>query len=63
MSARRMLRSRKALCLIVDCLVCSMMIDGRNNGKKMMTVRIVNLAFEIIHSSLIRIFFRCTLMP
>ena len=31
-------------------LMCSMMMHGRNNnGKKMMTVRIVNYAFEIIH--------------
>ena len=30
--------------------MCSMMMHGRNNnGKKMMTVRIVNHAFEIIH--------------
>ena len=42
-------RFRKALCPIVERLVCSMMMHGRNNGKKMMTVRIVKHAFEIIH--------------
>mmetsp|Transcript_13922 Transcript_13922/g.16074 ORF Transcript_13922/g.16074 Transcript_13922/m.16074 type:complete len:162 (-) Transcript_13922:1-486(-) len=42
-------RFRKALCPIVERLVCSMMMHGRNNGKKLMAVRIVKHAFEIIH--------------
>lgn len=29
--------------------VCSLMMNGRNNGKKLMAVRIVAHAFEIIH--------------
>mmetsp|Transcript_83632 Transcript_83632/g.174935 ORF Transcript_83632/g.174935 Transcript_83632/m.174935 type:complete len:192 (+) Transcript_83632:122-697(+) len=40
---------RKALCPIVERLCCSMMMHGRNNGKKMMAVRIVKHAFEIIN--------------
>merc|ERR1711869_51180 len=40
---------RKALCPIVERLVCSMMMHGRNTGKKQMAVRIVKHAFEIIH--------------
>ena len=42
-------RFRKAMAPIVERLVCSMMMHGRNNGKKMMAVRIVKHAFEIIH--------------
>jgi len=42
-------RFRKAQCPIVERLVNSLMMHGRNNGKKMMTVRIVKHAFEIIH--------------
>merc|ERR1712224_23398 len=42
-------RFRKALCPIVERLVCSMMMHGRNNGKKQMAVRIVKHAFEIVH--------------
>ena len=42
-------RFRKAGCPIVERLVCSMMRYGRNNGKKVMAVRIVKHAFEIIH--------------
>eukprot|EP00747_Dinoflagellata_sp_TGD_P103204 gnl/TRDRNA2_/TRDRNA2_168891_c0_seq7.p2 gnl/TRDRNA2_/TRDRNA2_168891_c0~~gnl/TRDRNA2_/TRDRNA2_168891_c0_seq7.p2 ORF type:complete len:194 (+),score=53.06 gnl/TRDRNA2_/TRDRNA2_168891_c0_seq7:64-645(+) len=42
-------RFRKALCPIVERLCCSMMMHGRNNGKKVMAVRIVKHAFEIIH--------------
>ena len=42
-------RFRKALCPIVERLCCSLMMHGRNNGKKMMAVRIVKHAFEIIH--------------
>lgn len=42
-------RFRKALCPIVERLVNSMMMHGRNNGKKALCVRIVKHAFEIIH--------------
>lgn len=42
-------RFRKALCPIVERLVNSMMMHGRNNGKKTLCVRIVRHAFEIIH--------------
>nr|ADV03032.1 ribosomal protein S5 [Karlodinium veneficum] len=42
-------RFRKAMCPIVERLCCSMMMHGRNNGKKLMAVRIVKHAFEIIH--------------
>merc|ERR1712211_68043 len=42
-------RFRKALCPIVERLVNSLMMHGRNNGKKLMTVRIVKHSFEIIH--------------
>ena len=42
-------RFRKAQCPIVERLVCSMMRYGRNNGKKVMAIRIVKHAFEIVH--------------
>jgi len=42
-------RFRKAQCPIVERLVCSLMMHGRNNGKKIMAVRIVRHAMEIIH--------------
>ena len=42
-------RFRKASCPIVERLVNSLMQHGRNNGKKLMAVRIVQHAFEIIH--------------
>ncbi len=42
-------RFRKALCPIVERLCCSLMMHGRNNGKKLMSVRIVKHTFEIIH--------------
>merc|ERR1712037_104957 len=41
-------RFRKAQCPIVERLCNSLMMHGRNNGK-LMTVRIVKHAFEIIH--------------
>ncbi len=44
-----MKRFRKASCPIVERLVCSLMFHGRNNGKKLMAVRIVRHTFEIIH--------------
>jgi len=42
-------RFRKAVCPIVERLTNSLMMKGRNNGKKLMAVRIVKHAFEIIH--------------
>ncbi|KAJ9513795.1 hypothetical protein QJQ45_020875 [Haematococcus lacustris] len=42
-------RFRKAQCPIVERLVLSLMMHGRNNGKKLMAVRIVKHAFEIIN--------------
>merc|ERR1712063_16425 len=42
-------RFRKAQCPIIERLTCSLMMHGRNNGKKLMAVRIVSHAFEIIH--------------
>jgi small subunit ribosomal protein S5e len=42
-------RFRKAQCPVVERLTSSMMMHGRNNGKKLLTMRIVKHAFEIIH--------------
>merc|ERR1712212_243269 len=42
-------RFRKAQCPIVERLVNALMMHGRNNGKKLMAVRIARHAFEIIH--------------
>lgn len=42
-------RFRKAQCPIVERLTCSLMMKGRNNGKKLMACRIVKHSFEIIH--------------
>ena len=42
-------RFRKAMCPIVERLACSLMMHGRNNGKKLMAVRIVKHAFEIMY--------------
>jgi len=42
-------RFRKATCPIVERLVNSMMMHGRNNGKKLLAIRIVRQALEIIH--------------
>lgn len=42
-------RFRKAQCPIVERLTCSLMMHGRNNGKKLLAMRIVKNAFEIIH--------------
>merc|ERR1711988_1929755 len=42
-------RFRKAQCPIVERLVNSLMMHGRNNGKKLLTLRIVKHTFEIIH--------------
>merc|ERR1712146_624987 len=42
-------RFRKAQCPIVERMVNSLMMHGRNNGKKVMTLRIIKHTFEIIH--------------
>jgi len=42
-------RFRKALCPIVERVVNSLMMHGRNNGKKLLTMRIIKHSFEIIH--------------
>ena len=42
-------RFRKAQCPIVERLTNSLMMHGRNNGKKVMAVRLVKHAMEIIH--------------
>lgn len=42
-------RFRKAQCPIVERLTNSLMMHGRNNGKKLLAVRIVKHAFEIIY--------------
>jgi small subunit ribosomal protein S5e len=39
---------RKANCPIVERLACSMMRNGRNNGKKLMAARIVKHTLELI---------------
>mmetsp|Transcript_6739 Transcript_6739/g.9716 ORF Transcript_6739/g.9716 Transcript_6739/m.9716 type:complete len:230 (+) Transcript_6739:98-787(+) len=42
-------RFRKASCPIVERLVCCLMRNGRNSGKKLMACRIVQHSLEIIH--------------
>jgi len=42
-------RFRKALCPVVERLTNSIMMHGRNNGKKLMAARIVEHSFDIIH--------------
>merc|ERR1711937_511052 len=42
-------RFRKAQCPLVERLTNAMMYHGRNNGKKLKAIRIVEHAFEIIH--------------
>lgn len=42
-------RFKKARCPIVERVVNSMMMHGRNNGKKQLAVKIVKLTFDIIH--------------
>ena len=41
-------RFRKAQCPIIERLTISLMMNGRNNGKKLMAVRIVAHSFEIV---------------
>nr|CAD28611.1 40S ribosomal protein s5 [Polytomella sp. Pringsheim 198.80] len=55
-------RFRKVLCPIVERLTTSLMMHGRNNGKKLMAVRIVKHAFDIIHLMTERTPFRLPLM-
>merc|ERR1711981_63937 len=43
------IRFRKSTCPIVERLINSLMMHGRNNGKKQLTMRIVRHTFEIIH--------------
>lgn len=42
-------RFKKAKCPIVERLTNSMMMHGRNNGKKSLAIKIVKDSFEIIH--------------
>ena len=42
-------RFRKAQCPLVERLTNSLMMHGRNNGKKLLAVRIVKHAFDIVH--------------
>jgi small subunit ribosomal protein S5e len=42
-------RFRKVQCPIVERLVCGLMFHGRNTGKKLLAVKIVRAALEIIH--------------
>jgi len=42
-------RFRKAQCPIIERLTNSLMMNGRNNGKKLMAIRIVAHSFEIVH--------------
>ncbi|CAJ2632140.1 unnamed protein product [Trifolium pratense] len=42
-------RFRKAQCPIIERLTNSLMMHGRNNGKKLMAVKIIKHAMEIIH--------------
>lgn len=42
-------RFRKATCPIVERLVNTLMMHGRNSGKKLLANRTVKAAFEMIH--------------
>lgn len=42
-------RFKKARCPIVERVVNSMMMHGRNNGKKQLAVKILKQTFDIIH--------------
>jgi small subunit ribosomal protein S5e len=42
-------RFRKATCPLVERLVNSMMAHGRNSGKKLLAIRIIRSAFDIMH--------------
>lgn len=43
-------RFRKAQCPIIERLTNSLMMNGRNSGKKLKAVRIVAHAFEIVRA-------------
>jgi small subunit ribosomal protein S5e len=45
----QMKRFRKASCPIVERLACCLMRKGRNSGKKLMAIRIIQHTMEIIH--------------
>lgn len=49
-------RFRKAQCPIIERLTNSLMMNGRNNGKKLMAIRIVAHAFEIVRCKIERHF-------
>jgi small subunit ribosomal protein S5e len=42
-------RFHKVNCPLVERLVCYMMMHGRNAGKKLLTIRIVRQAFELVN--------------
>ncbi|KAJ1438329.1 40S ribosomal protein S52 putative [Ochromonadaceae sp. CCMP2298] len=42
-------RFKKAQCPVVERLACALMRAGRNNGKKLLAVRIVRHTLELIH--------------
>lgn len=42
-------RFRKAQCPLIERMTNSLMMHGRNNGKKLMALRIIQHTFEIIH--------------
>ncbi len=42
-------RFQKATCPIVERLTCAMMYHGRNTGKKMQAMRIVEHTFDLVH--------------
>merc|ERR1712188_109498 len=42
-------RFRKAQCPIIERMTCSLMMHGRNNGKKLLAVRVMKHTLEIIH--------------
>ena len=44
-------RFRKSQCPIIERLTNSLMMNGRNSGKKLMAVRIVAHSFEIVRCS------------
>ena len=48
-------RFRKAQCPIIERLTNSLMMNGRNNGKKLMAVRIVAHSFEIVRPDTLRV--------
>ena len=47
-------RFRKAQCPIIERLTNSLMMNGRNSGKKLKAVRIVAHAFEIVRVDFLR---------